>query len=49
MNTLFKSILTGAAIVALPAIASAQACPSYGVSGSPLNYTADTAYVPQST
>lgn len=49
MNTLFKSVLASAVIATLPAIAAAQACPSYAVSGAPLNYTAETAYLPQST
>lgn len=49
MNTLLKSVLASAFALTLPAVAAAQACPNYGVSGSPLNYTAETAYVPQST
>lgn len=49
MNTVFKSILASAVIASLPAIAAAQACPSYSVSGASLSYTAESAYVPQST
>ena len=49
MNTLFTTALATAAIVALPALASAQACPDYSVSGAPLSYDAQSAYVPQST
>ena len=48
MNTLLKSVLASAALFALPTLAAAQACPSYAVSGAPLNYTAESAYIPQS-
>jgi len=49
MNTLFKAVVASAFSLALPAIASAQACPDYSVSGYGLSYTAETAYLPQST
>lgn len=48
MNTLLKTVLASAIALSLPAIAAAQSCPSYAVSGAPLNYTAESAYIPQS-
>jgi len=49
MNTLLKAAFASAIALSLPAVAAAQACPSYDVSGAPLSYTAETAYIPQST
>jgi len=49
MNTLLKSVLASAVIASLPAIAAAQVCPNLSANGAPLDYTADSAYVPQST
>ena len=49
MNTLLKSVLASAVIASLPAIAAAQVCPNLSANGAPLDYTADSAYAPQST
>jgi len=49
MNTFLKAAMAGLVAVTLPAIASAQACPSYANSGSPLNYTAESVLGPQAS
>lgn len=49
MNTFLKSAFAGVVAIALPAMASAQACPSYANPGYGLTYTAETAYMPQAT
>lgn len=49
MNTLFKAVFASAITLAMPVVAAAQSCPDYSVSGYGLSYTAETAYMPQST
>lgn len=44
-----KPLLAVSVLVTLPAIAAAQVCPNVNATGAALSYTADSAYVPQST
>mgnify|MGYP003382442037 CR=1 FL=1 len=48
MNGLSRTLIATAILVALPVVASAT-CPSYATSGAPLSYSAESAYLPQST
>ncbi len=48
MNILSKTVLAGVFAITLPAVASAQACPSYANSGAGLNFTAESVWIPQS-
>lgn len=48
MNMLLKPALASAFLLAALPVA-AQTCPNYGSPGAPLNYTAESAYIPQTT
>jgi hypothetical protein len=48
MSTRSKSLIAAAFLISLPALASAQQCPSYESPGASLSYSSQDVWVPQS-